>query len=160
MELYKQRKNGGKDLILLNDYCPNPAMKNEIQTQFFDLKIHHMEVVEKKLMGYVIEDHAQYLIIDLTVTNISGKLLRMYQDDLLIRCDQMEAYEAEEYFGLPNQFEDEYVLAPGESKKGKLVFIIPKNVKRFALCYCEYFDDDTIGKSYHMKYRFSTYKRI
>ena len=49
MELYKQKAGGGKDLILLNDYCPNPAMKNESQTQFFDLKIHHMEIVEKKL---------------------------------------------------------------------------------------------------------------
>ncbi|MCQ5120827.1 DUF4352 domain-containing protein [Massilicoli timonensis] len=160
MELYKQKAGGGKDLILLNDYCPNPAMKNEIQTQFFDLKIHHMEIVEKKLMGYVIEERAQYLIIDMTITNISGRPFRMYQDDLLIRCDQMEAYEAEEAFGLNGQFPDEYTLLPGEQRKGKLVFIIPKKVKKFALCYSEYFDDDTVGKSYHMKYRFNGNERL
>lgn len=160
MELYKQRADGGKDLILLNDYCPNPAMCNEIQTQFFALKIHHMEVVEHALHGYVIDDHAQYLIVDLTISNLTNSELRMYQDDLLIRCDAMDAYEAEEYFGLEGQFADEYVLLPSESRTGKIVFIIPKAVKKIALCYSEYFDDDTVGKSYHMKYRFHTPQRI
>ncbi len=42
MEIIAHEKDGDK-ILLTSDYCPNPAMKNAFQTQFFTCTLRSIE---------------------------------------------------------------------------------------------------------------------
>ncbi len=51
------------------------------------------------------------------------------------------------------QLKDEYALKPQEEIHGCLVFIISSSAKKIKLSYTEYFDDESEGKTYKLKYK-------
>ena len=147
-----QHEHNRHNILLTGDYCPNHAMINEFQTIFFTCKLTQIELAGKEIDDFIVDDGAQFLILHLKVTNITNEILTMYKDDFMITFDQDGPYEAENNFGVRNQFPDEYALKPQESKSGKLIFIISSSATKIMLTYTEYFDDESEGKTYKLKY--------
>ena len=148
-----QHEHNRNNILLTNDYCPNQAMINEFQTIFFTCKLTQIELAGKEIDDFIVDDGAQFLILHLKVTNITNEILTMYKDDFMITCDQDGPYEAENNFGVRNQFPDEYALKPQESKSGKLIFIISNSATKIMMTYTEYLDDESEGKTYKLKYK-------
>lgn len=151
MEIIAHEKDGDK-ILLTDDYCPNPAMKNAFQTQFFTCTLRSIELCNQKLCQYVVAREAQFILLHLTIQNHTNEILTMFKEDFYIRFDGEGPYEAEEEFGVPHQFPDTYALKPDEEKRGCLAFIIAANTKKITFSYTEYFDDDSEGKTYKLKY--------
>lgn len=145
----KERNN----ILLTGDYCPNQAMINEFQTIFFTCKLTQIELAGKELDDFIVDDGAQFLILHLRITNITNEILMMYKDDFMITFDKEGPFEAENNFGVRNQFPDEYALKPMETKSGKLIFIISANAEKIMMSYTEFFDDESEGKTYKLKYK-------
>ncbi|MEG0095825.1 MAG: hypothetical protein RR802_09540 [Erysipelotrichaceae bacterium] len=152
MEILRIDKTKKTNIQLIKDYRPNPAMVNEFQTMFFTLKLNHMEIVDHELNDFVIDDIAQYLILDVSIHNITNEILSMFKYDFLLSFDSEEPYEPEEYFEAFNQLENEYALKPDEIKRGRIIYIIGKSAKKIMFRFTEYFDDDSEGKTYRLKY--------
>lgn len=148
-----QHEHNRNNILLTNDYCPNQAMINEFQTIFFTCKLTQIELAGKEIDDFIVDDGEQFLILHLKVTNITNEILTMYKDDFMITFDQDGPYEAENNFGVRNQFPDEYALKPQESKSGKLIFIISNSATKIMMTYTEYFDDESEGKTYKLKYK-------
>ena len=148
-----QHEHNRNNILLTNDYCPNQAMINEFQTIFFTCKLTQIELAGKEIDDFIVDDGAQFLILHLKVTNITNEIMTMYKDDFMITFDQDGPYEAENNFGVRNQFPDEYALKPQESKSGKLIFIISNSATKIMMTYTEYFDDESEGKTYKLKYK-------
>lgn len=148
-----QHEHNRNNILLTNDYCPNQAIINEFQTIFFTCKLTQIELAGKEIDDFIVDDGAQFLILHLKVTNITNEILTMYKDDFMITFDQDGPYEAENNFGVRNQFPDEYALKPQESKSGKLIFIISNSATKIMMTYTEYFDDESEGKTYKLKYK-------
>ena len=148
-----QHEHNRNNILLTNDYCPNQAMINEFQTIFFTCKLTQIELAGKEIDDFIFDDGAQFFILHLKVTNITNEILTMYKDDFMITFDQDGPYEAENNFGVRNQFPDEYALKPQESKSGKLIFIISNSATKIMMTYTEYFDDESEGKTYKLKYK-------
>lgn len=141
------------NVLLTQDYCPNQAMTNEFQTIFFTCKLLKIELAGKEMKGFVVDESAQFLILHVSIKNITNEILAMYKDDFMITFDDEGPFEAEEYFGAEQQLADEYALKPQEEVKGKLIFIISSSAKKIMLSYTEYFDDESEGKTYKLKYK-------
>lgn len=152
MEIIRIDKNKKSSIQLTKSYQPNAAMINEFQTLFFTLKLNYIEIVEKELDGYLIDEMAQYLIMDITIHNITNEILSMYKYDFLISYDDEKPYEPEDYFEANSQLPNEYALKPDEIMRGKLIFIIGKDANKITFRYTEYFDDESEGKTYRLKY--------
>lgn len=151
MEIITHEQNREKRL-LTNDHYPNPAMKNQFQTQFFTCTLRRIELHGQELYGFRVDETAQFLILHVTIQNITNEIITMFKEDFLIRFDQEGPFEAEEEFGVPHQYPDTYALKPSEERRGCLVFIISQATKKITFSYTEYFEDDTEGKTYRLKY--------
>ncbi|MEG0823835.1 MAG: DUF4352 domain-containing protein [Erysipelotrichaceae bacterium] len=152
MEIIKRSTTTRDITIFSNDYCVNSAMINEFQTSFFTLKINKIELIKKELGGYVIDDDAQYLVVNVSIRNITNEVLLMLKEDFTISYDDEEPYVGEDFFQIDKQLPNEYALKPNERITGKLIFIIGGNAKRIMLMYNEFYDDDSEGKTYKLKY--------
>lgn len=140
------------NILFTQDYCPNQAMVNEFQTIFFTCKLMKIELAGKELKEFVVDEGAQFLVLHMRIKNITNEILVMYKDDFMITFDEEGPFEAEDNFGILYQFPDEYALKPQEEIKGKLIFIISSDVKKVMLSYSEYFEDESEGKTYKLKY--------
>lgn len=147
------KQNGKTQILFCEDYYSNPAMKNEFRTIFFECKVHTLELVEKELMGYVVEEEAKFLVVHMSIKNITNEILDMYREDFMILFDQEGPFYPENYFQLKYQFEDVYALKPQEEKKGCLVFLISTKTKQITLQFIECFEDEEEGKTYKLKYK-------
>ncbi len=152
MEIIKYENNQSK-ILLTGDYCPNQALINEFQTLFFTCKVNEIELPGKEVGDYIVEEDAQFIILHVTIKNITNEILNMYNDDFMICFDEDGPYESEQNFGVPYQFPDEYALKPAEEIKGKIIFIISANTKKIQFRYTEYYDDESEGKTYKLKYK-------
>lgn len=151
MEIIAHEASGDKRL-LTSDYCPNPAMKNAFQTQFFTCTLRRMELCGQTLGQFSVEEGAQFLILHLSIHNMTNEILSMFKEDFYICFDGEGPYEPEEEFGVAHQFSDTYALKPNEEVRGCLVFLIASNTKKIIFSYTEYFDDESEGKTYKLKY--------
>lgn len=151
MEIITHEKEKNNRL-LTNDYYPNPAMMNEFQTSFFTCKLRRMELAGNDLNGFHVNENAQFLLLHLTIQNITNEILSMFKEDFLIRFDEEGPFEAEEEFGVSHQLMDTYALKPNEEIRGCMIFIIAKSTKKVTFTYTEYFDEDGEGKTYRLKY--------
>ena len=140
-------------VLLTQDYCPNHAMVNEFQTLFFTCKLMKIELAGKEIKDYIVDEGAQFLILHVCIKNITNEILTMYKDDFMIGFDNEGPFEAEGYFDVEYQLKDEYALKPQEEIKGKLIFIISSSAKKIIFSYTEYFDDESEGKTYKLKYK-------
>lgn len=152
MEIIKYENNQSK-ILLTGDYCPNQALINEFQTLFFTCKVNEIELPGKEVGDYIVDEDAQFIILHVTIKNITNEILNMYNDDFMICFDEDGPYESEQNFGVPYQFPDEYALKPSEEIKGKIIFIISANTKKIQFRYTEYYDDESEGKTYKLKYK-------
>ncbi len=152
MEIIKYENNQSK-ILLTGDYCPNQALINEFQTLFFTCKVNEIELPGKEVGDYIVEEDAQFIILHVAIKNITNEILNMYNDDFMICFDEDGPYESEQNFGVPYQFPDEYALKPAEEIKGKIIFIISANTKKIQFRYTEYYDDESEGKTYKLKYK-------
>lgn len=140
-------------VLLTGDYSPNHAMINEFQTSFFTCKMRRIELCGQELNGYEVNEEGMFIKLHITIQNITNEILSMFKEDFDISCDDGTAYQAEEFFDAPKQLPDEYALKPLEEIHGCLVFIIASNTKKICLSYTEYFDDESEGKTYRLKYK-------
>lgn len=152
MEILSHETNGDK-ILLTNDCCPNAAMKNAFQTQFFTCTLRRIELCNQTLLQYSVPPEARFLVLHLTICNHTNEILSMFKEDFYIRYDQEGPFEPEEEFGVAHQLPDMYALKPNEEIRGCLVFIIAANTKKITFSYTEYFDDDMEGKTYRLKYQ-------
>lgn len=152
MEIIQHEKEK-QNVLLTGDYCPNQALINEFQTIFFTCKVTKIELPGKELKDFVVEEQAQFLMLHVRIKNITNEILNMYKDDLMITFDEEGPFEAEDYFGVKNQLPDEYALKPMEEIYGSLIFIISSTAKKIIFSYTEYFDDESEGKTYKLKYK-------
>lgn len=147
---YEQEK---QNILLTGDYCPNQAMINEFQTIFFACKLMKIELAGKEILDFTVDEHAQFLKMHMKIKNMTNEILVMYKDDFMITFDDEGPFEAEGYFGVEKQLADEYALKPQEEIQGHLIYIISSNAKKIMLSYTEYFDDESEGKTYKLKYK-------
>lgn len=112
--------------------------------------------------GYTPPAGRKLLIVEMTVANTFGQNLPMYDTDF--QCQ----WSASDYTGefaypitsdengnsLPgaplseDQFPPEYMLAPGESRTGILVFEVPDEEQNFSVSHLEMFGDDSLGDAF------------
>jgi len=151
MEIIAHETSGDK-ILLTNDCCPNAAMKNAFQTQFFTCTLRRIELCNQNLLQYSVPKEARFLILHLTIYNHTNEILSMFKEDFYIEFDGEGPYEPEEEFGVLHQFSDTYALKPQEEIRGNLVFIIASDAKKITFSYTEYFDDEAEGKTYRLKY--------
>lgn len=148
-----QRESSRQSILLTSDYSPNPAMVNEFQTIFFSCKLAKIELAGKELKDFVVDEGAQFLILHLRIKNLTNEILAMYKDDFMITFDGEGPFEAESNFGIQHQLPDEYALKPQESIQGSLIYIISSGANKIMMSYTEYFDDESEGKTYKLKYK-------
>ena len=98
------------------------------------------------------DEEAQFLLLHLTIHNLTNEILSMFKEDFLLLFDQEGPFEAEDDFGVPHQFPDTYALKPNEEQRGVLVYLIARNTKKITFTYTEYFEDESEGKTYRLKY--------
>lgn len=153
MDIIKTDKYGQINHILVQDHIPNPAFINEFQTNYFNLKLHSIEMIENTLEGYKVDDGGMYLLLHVSIRNTTNEILDLYREDFLLSYDDVDGYPAEENFKVPYQFPDEYALKPLETKKGCLIFIVDTNAKKIMFYHNEYFDEERY-KTYRLRYRF------
>lgn len=146
-------ENGKHNILLTGDYSPNHAMINEFQTSFFTCKVRRIELCGRVLNGFEVNEEGMFLKLHITIKNITNEILSMFKEDFEISCDDCFPYEAEEFFEAEKQFPDEYALKPQEEIAGCLVFIVKTATKKVCLSYTEYFDDESEGKTYRLKYK-------
>ena len=144
MDLIKTKKDKSQLHLLLKDHIPNLAMKNEFQTQNFMLRLNRLEIVESNLAGYEVDEGGVFLLASITLKNLSNEILSFSRNDLLVSYDKESPYEAEEYFDVENQLEDEIALKPNEEVKGKIVYIIASNAKKITFRYLDALDDEKV----------------
>lgn len=148
-----QHEQHKQNILLTGDYSPNPAMVNEFQTIFFSCKVTRIELAGKEMKDFVVDEGAQFIVLHLRIQNLTNEILGMYKDDFMITFDNEGPFEAEDHFGVTGQFPDEYALKPLEEIHGSLIFIISTSAQKIMLTYTEYFDDDSEGKTYKLKYK-------
>ena len=86
--------------LLINDHCPNQAMRNEFQTQTFSFKIHRLEWM-KECEGYQVDEGGIFLHLPASVSElVTNEILSFSKNNILISYDNEEPYEAEENFGV------------------------------------------------------------
>lgn len=141
------------NILLTGDYCPNQAMINEFQTIFFTCKLMKIELPGKEIKDFIVDEGAQFLKMHVRIKNITNEILAMYKDDFMITFDDEGPFEAEDCFGVEKQLPDEYALKPQEEVQGTLIFIISSSAKKIMLSYTEFFDDESEGKTYKLKYK-------
>lgn len=148
-----QHESQKTNVLLTSDYRPNPAMINEFQTIFFTCKLMRIELAGRELKDFIVDDNAQFLVLHVKIKNITNEILVMYKDDFMINFDEEGPFEAEDNFGVRNQLPDEYALKPLEEIHGSLIYIISTGAKKMMLSYTEYFEDESEGKTYKLKYK-------
>lgn len=148
-------KEGKPQIQFCEDYNSNPAMKNEFQTVFFTCKIQALELPGRELMEYTVDEEAKFLIIHMSIKNITNEILDIYQEDFTILFDKEGPFMPEDYFNLKYQFPNMYALKPQEERKGCLVFLIASETKQITFQFIEVFDDEEEGKTYKLKYKLS-----
>lgn len=148
-----QHESQKNSVLLTSDYRPNPAMINEFQTIFFTCKLMRIELAGRELKDFIVDDNAQFLVLHVKIKNITNEILAMYKDDFMISFDEEGPFEAEDNFGVRNQLPDEYALKPLEEIYGSIIFIISTSAKKMMLSYTEYFEDESEGKTYKLKYK-------
>lgn len=146
-------ENGKQNVLFTNDYSPNHAMINEFQTIFFLLKLKRIEIITEDLQGYCVDEEAQFIKLHISIQNLTNEILSMYHEDFSIIFDKEGPFPAEEYFHVEKQFPNEYALKPNEEIHGCLVFIIARSTQKICFQYTEYFDDESEGKTYRLKYK-------
>ncbi len=151
MEILTHEADGDK-ILLTNDCCPNAAMKNAFQTQFFTCTLRRIELCNQTLLQYSVPAEARFLILHVTIHNHTNEILSMFKEDFYIRYDKEGPFEPEEEFGVAHQFSDTYALKPDEEIKGTLVFIIASDTKKITFSYTEFFEDEGEGKTYRLTY--------
>ena len=79
-------------------------------------------------------------------------ILTMYKDDFMITFDNEGRFEAEDNSN-PQSAAGRICPEAAEEISGCLVFIISSSAKKIMLSYTEYFDDESEGKTYKLKYK-------
>ena len=152
MQLY-ETINGEVKVRLLKDHQPNQAMLNEFQTAFFDCKMEKMELCGRSLQGYEVEEPACFLKVFLTLRNVLQEKIIIYKDDFLLSYDKKKFFfEAEDYFGVPQQLPDIMEIEGDRAFEGCLIFLIPQSASQILFTYQEYVDEEDPGKTYRLRY--------
>lgn len=146
-------ENGKHNILLTGDYSPNHAMINEFQTSFFTCKVRRIELCGRKLKQYEVSEEGTFIKLHVTIKNMTNEILSMFKEDFEVSCDDGTPYEAEGNFEADKQLPDEYALKPMETIQGCLVFVILSATKKICFSYTEYFDDESEGKTYRLKYK-------
>ena len=149
--LYKDENNNLKH-ILCNDHRPNPAFINEFQTSQFTLKLLSIEIIEKNLDSYYVEDGWLFVLFHVEIRNNTNEIIEIYKDDFNVCLNNNDIYEIEDNFNIQYQLNDLLVLKPLETLKGNYICIIDKKIKKLDFHYTEYFDEEYF-KQYHLRYK-------
>lgn len=154
-------KTGGKtggSVIEAEDGYAEGGMGDTLRTRFFEYTVNSAYVCDR-LDGYVPADGNELLVANVTVKNIFGDEIEMYDTDFQAQWNDSsdDAYSWPitcgpdgEYLDTvaDGQLEAVYTLAKDEAVTGLLIFEVPAGNSEFSISYLEYFADDTTGDTF------------
>lgn len=124
-----------------------------LRNSFFDYKVISAYLTDE-YEGYAAMDGCEFLVAEITVKNIFGEDITMYDTDFQVQwnSDNEDAYDwpitlyLAEGESLGNDvLPAEYNLAKDESRTGLLVYEVPMGEREFSICYQEVFEDESVG---------------
>lgn len=126
-------------------------LEEAMETAFFDLKIDKVEILDE-VDGYVTDDpELHFLVLDVTIKNTFADTasIPMSYSDFELTWEGLEGnvVYSEEVFA-EGQLPDEYEIFKGDSRSGKLIYLVPSSAKNFSFIYLEIWDDDFEGNDY------------
>lgn len=126
-----------------------------MKTAFFDLKIEKAEIVDE-VDGYVADDpETHFLVIDVKIDNTFADTasIPMSYSDFELTWEGLDGnvIYSEEVFA-EGQLPDEYEIFKGDSRSGKLIYMVPSSAKNFSFIYLEIWDDDFEGNDYTINF--------
>ena len=127
---------------------------NDVLTNtFFAFNINSSEVLST-VNDYLPDDAAHtFLIVDITVQNVfeDDSSIPMSPADFELSWASLDGTTISpisDDLELTNQLNAEWTQFKGESKTGKLVFLVPNDITEFNLLYKELYEDDFEGSTY------------
>lgn len=117
------------------------GLNDTLETMFFSFSVNEAYVISE-LNNMIPEEGKQFLVIDLTVNNTDdpedekATALKMMDTDFYISYEGGEVDALSAYNNDPlveGEYPREYVVEVGESKTGKMVFVVPNDQETFIL---------------------------
>ena len=117
------------------------GLKDTLTTMFFSYSVNEAYLIEE-INERIPEEGKQFLVIDVTVNNTDDPESEEAKDLSMMDTDLYLAYEAGEIDAISayghealveGELPSKYDVAPGESKTGKMVFVVPAVQKTFTL---------------------------
>lgn len=136
------------------------SLTDVMHTHFFDYTINSAYRCDK-FDTYVPEDGYELLVAEVTVTNTTEQSFSMYDNDFELQWEMEDAGEGkpDHSYSLVELAKTngevlpvEYILNPGQSRTGLLIYEIPEKLEDFSISYLEYYSDDSTGAQFFVDF--------
>ena len=151
-----------KDTVIYpnNDGLAKGQLGDTLRNSFFDFKVNSAYLTDK-YEGYTAMEGYEFLVAEVTVKNIFGESIIMYDTDFQVQwsSDAEDAYDwpitlyLAEGENLGNDvLPAEYDLTKDESCTGLLVYEVPMGEQEFSIAYQEIFEDESVGNIFFVNF--------
>lgn len=141
-----------KDIYADDNQYGEGSLRDAMHTYFFDFTVNKAYLCNE-FEDYAPEEGYELLVADVTVTNTSEQSFSMYDNDFEAQWgeDGAHSYSLVELANSNREvFPVEYILDPGQSRTGLLVFEVPEGNRDFSISYLEYYSNDTTGSDFYV----------
>lgn len=141
-----------KDIYADDNQYGEGSLRDTMHTYFFDFTVNKAYLCNE-FEDYSPEEGYELLVADVTVTNTSEQSFSMYDNDFEAQWgeDGAHSYSLVELANSNREvFPVEYILDPGQSRTGLLVFEVPEGNRDFSISYLEYYSNDTTGSDFYV----------
>ena len=146
----------GQETGYPEDGLAQGELGDTMHSYFFDYTLHQATLQQEFQDLQPAQEGDAFWVADVEVKNTGKEPITMYDVDFRVEWGE-DLYDAPiTYYQEPvskKQLPIEYELQGGESRRGLLVFEIPKETKEVALCYQEAFENGTEGGEPGDKFR-------
>ena len=141
-----------KDIYADDNKYGEGGLRDVVHTYFFDYTVNSAYLCDE-FADYTPEEGFELLVADVTVTNTTEQSFSMYDNDFQAQWgeDNAHTYSLVELANVNRKvFPVEYILNPGDSRTGLLVFEVPQGNRNFSISYLEYYSNDTTGDDFYV----------
>lgn len=136
-------------VVKAEDGYAEGSIGTTFRTVFFDYSVDSV-AYPSEYEGYAPAEDMQLLDVVITIKNIQGETLPMFNSDFLIQWHDLE-YDEDDYgYGVEMDssstvMPSEYSLPAGETCCYHIIYEVPAEAKEFSVVFEEFFEDQTSG---------------
>ena len=124
-----------------------------ISTYFFDFIVKDSGEADAAALGWELDEGNKLIWTEIYIENTLGREIPMFYNDFLLdHADFESILDPIPFCELPDQLDDEYELADGESVQGKFYFEVPNSINIFEVFTYDDFDGQETENLYFVKF--------